>query len=291
MKKNLSTLLLVVLCAAPLHKLCASDAIIKQTPTLTLELANRMMKVAARRAEELDANVSITIIGSDGLPLAIRRHEENPHAVYEGSLRKAEAAWYNKKETGNENAHPLISEKGGVPVVWNEHRIGGIGVCGAQPNIDREIATAALDVFQDALDENFPVQSARLELLKIILYIRASEFEETADFYRDDIGLQQLTTWEDWIEFEAGTANICLRAKDKSSARTKATNLALYSGTREDVAALHARLTEAGYKEFNAINPERDKTMGRLRHEEEMTTFWIKDPAGNTVQIESLRKR
>jgi hypothetical protein len=45
------------------------------------------------------------------------------------------------------------------------------------------------------------------------------------------------------------------------------------------------------YRTTSEINPEREKKMGILRHEKDMTTFWIKAPAGNTVQIESLRTR
>ena len=114
---------------------------------------------------------------------------------------------------------------------------------------------------------------------------------EATEFYRKAIGLQQMNPPMDtgWVVFDAGTVNICLREKDKTSLRPKITNLALYSGTREEVENLHARLIEDGYKVTSNINPEYDKTMGRLRHNNAMTTFWIKDPAGNTVQIESLR--
>jgi len=127
------------------------------------------------------------------------------------------------------------------------------------------------------------------------------------------MGLQQMNppANTDWVVFDAGAVKLCLISKDKNSIRNKATNFALYSGTRKEVAALHARLeatnfalysgtrkevaalharlAKDGYKVTRNINPEKDKTMGRLRHEKTMTTFWIKDPAGNTVQIESLR--
>jgi len=239
-----------------------------------------MMEVAARRAEELNQTVAVVIVGTDGLPLTVRRHEGSPGIIYEQALQSAQTAWIEKKEIDS-----------GLPVLSGSHRLGGIGVSGASDNQNREIGTVALNIFKETLKKNIPVQAAKMELLKIILYVRASEMPETTLFYKEAIGLQQLNPPADtgWVVFDAGTVNICLHAKDKTSVRNKATNFALYTGTREEVAALHTRLAKDGYKVTRDINPEKDKTMGRLRNEKTMTTFWIKDPAGNTVQIESLR--
>ena len=271
---------LILLLVAPFHGVGADNPVLKSTPTLTLELASRMMEVAARRAEELNEGVTIVIVGTDGLPLTLRRHEDNPEIIYEQALHCAQTAWLDKKETAS-----------GLPIVLRNRRLGGIGVSGATQNQNKEIGRTALDVFTETVKKKIPVQSAKMELLKIILYVRGGEMAETTRFYQKAIGLQQLNPPADtgWVVFDAGTVNLCLHTKDETSTRKKATNFALYSGTREEVAALHARLAKDGYKVTRDINPEKDKTMGRLRHEETMTTFWIKDPAGNTVQIESLR--
>ena len=269
---------LILLLVAPFHGVGADNPVLKSTPTLTLKLASRMMEVAVRRAEELKASVVIVIVGTDGAPLTIRRNENCPGVLYEQALQSARTAWLDKTETG-----------GGIPLLLSRQRVGGIGVSGSLPEKNREIGKTALDIFTQALQKKFPIQRSTKELLKIILYVRASEIDETAEFYKKAIGLPQLTAFSDWKEFDAGPVTLCLHEKDKSSPRDKATNFALYSGTREQVAALHARLIEDGYKVTSDINPEHDKTMGRLRHEETMTTFWIKDPAGNTIQIESLR--
>ncbi len=271
--------LLALLFAAPLRGVAQEDSpALKQTPTLTLELATRMMEVAARRAHELNKKVSIVIVGTDGLPLIVRRHEENPGLIYNQALKRAQTA-----RVGQGGA--------GLPIAWKDQSIGGIGVGGADDAASREISAAAIGIFTDTVAKRVPVQNADKELLKIILYVRASKMPETVAFYKKAIGLQQLNPPADtgWVVLDAGTVNICLREKDKTSMRNKATNFALYSGTRNEVKALHARLIEEGYKVTRAINPEKDKTMSRLRNEETMTTFWIKDPAGNTVQIESLR--
>lgn len=258
----------------------AENSVLKQTPTLTLKMASRMIEVAVRRADELNEQVTIVIIGTDGLPLTLRRHESSPGIIYERALQQAEDAWLENKGPGTQ-------------ILWEKQRIGGIGVSGASETSNQEISTVAYDVLIEAFTNKNPVLCSNKELLKVILYVRASEIIETADFYRDAIGLQQLSPSAayGWIVFNAGAVNICLREKDKTSLRNKATNLALYSGTRKDVEALYNRLLEAGYNEKNQINPERDKTMGRLQQSEAMTTFWIKDPAGNTIQIESLRKK
>ncbi len=281
--KNIFTYfaLFALLFVAPFWSSAQDNPVLKSTPTLTLELATRMMEVAARRATELNEKVTIVIVGTDGLPLTIRRHEESPGLIYEQALRRAETAWLEKKETD-----------AGLPVVVSNQRIGGIGVSGAPKDLNREIGNAALQIFEETLENKIPVQSADKELLKIILYVKRNEMAETVAFYRDAIGLQQLNPPADtgWVVFDTGAVNICLKEKDKTSLRDKATNFALYSGTRDEVEALHTRLIEEGYKVTSDINPEKDKTMGLLRHEETMTTFWIKDPAGNTVQIESLRK-
>ena len=270
--------LLSLLLTAPFWSAAQNTPALKNTPTLTLELAARMMEVATRRATELNSKVCIAIIGGDGLPLTIRRHEEAPGFIYQQALEQAQSAWLD-------NTGP------GLSLAWNQHRIGGIGVSGASEKPSREIATAALDVFNHAIKKKLPVEPAPMELLKIILYVKPSKMEEASTFYREDLNLQQVTTFDNWIEFEAGTVSLCLSEKREWSRRDKATNFALYSGTREEVEALYGRLIEKGYKVTSDINPERDKTIGRLRHEELMTTFWIKDPAGNTVQIESLRTR
>lgn len=269
-----------ILLAIPFLGISTEVPSLKNTPTLTFELADRMMDVAARRAEELNQAVSIVIVGTDGLPLNIRRHEDCPGLFYEQSIQKAQTAWLEKKET-----------ESSLPLIVGNQRVGGIGASGAAQNLNKEISRAGLEVFTKTLNQKIPTQTANKELLKIILYVRAWEMTETADFYRNAIGLHQMNPPANagWIVFDAGAVNICLHVKDKNSVREKATNFALYSGTREEVAALHARLIDDGYKVTRDVNPERDKTMGRLREEETMTTFWIKDPAGNTVQIESLR--
>jgi len=269
---------LAILFAASFWGISQETPVLKSTPTLTLELAERMMEVAVRRADELNEKVAIVIIGTDGLPLTIRRHEETPGLMYEQTLQQAQSAWLEKTKT-----------ESGLPILSGGQRLGGIGVGGATRNM--EIGNAALEIFSETLKKKIPVQSADKELLKIILYVRASEMPETTHFYKEAMGLQQLNPPADtgWVVFDTGTVNICLHTKDKNSARDKATNFALYSGTRREVADLHARLIEDGYKVTSDINPKMDKTMGRLRHEKTMTTFWIKDPAGNTVQIESLR--
>ena len=270
---------LAILFATSFWSTAQENPALKNTPTLTLELAERMMEVATRRADELNQTVSIVIIGTDGFPLTLRRHEESPKIVYEQAIESAQAAWLNEKETNS-----------GLPITSDNQRLGGIGVGGATQGLNKEIGAAALDVFKEILAKKNPVQTANKELLKIILYVRRSEMLETTDFYREAIGLQQLCPANlTWNEFEAGGTTLCLHVKDKNSLRKKTTNIALYSGTREEVEALHSRLVKNGYKVTRDINPERDKTMGRLREEKTMTTFWIKDPAGNTVQIESLR--
>ena len=281
MKNKFSPFVLsALLFATSFWSMAQENPAIKSTPTLTLELATRMMEVAARRAEELNEAVTIVIVGTDGLPLTIRRHEESPSVIYEQALQSAQSAWIEKKETGS-----------GLPILSRSHRLGGIGVAGADQNLNKKIGRTAVEIFEETLQNNVPVQSAKMELLKIILYVRAWEIAETADFYRNAIGLQQMNPENKtgWIVFNTGTVNLCLRAKDRTSIRVKTTNLAIYGGTREEVKALHARLIEDGYKVTTDINPKMDKTMGRLREEKTMTTFWIKDPAGNTVQIESLR--
>lgn len=260
----------------------AQDSILKQNPTLVTILAERMQEVAVRRADELNQKVAIVIVGSDGLPLTTYRSEDAPGLFYEQALEQAKKTWLTKNET-----------PGGLPVVWKNHRIGGIGVAGSSSDSQNsDIAQSAKDVFTTTLSQNIPIQSPARELLKIILYVKPSKMEETAEFYRDAIGLPLTVNFGNWKMFEAGSVSLCLSLKeDDRSLRDKATNFALYSGTREEVAELHERLEQAGYRTTSDLNPEREKTMGVLRHERMMTTFWIKDPAGNTVQIESLRTR
>ena len=279
---KLRTLLIIILhvLIAPLYGMSSeNNPALKSTPTLTLELATRMVEVAARYAEELHHTVGIIIIGTDGFPLVLRRHEETPGIVYEQTLKSARSAWVSKKET-----------ESSFPIIIDGQRLGGIGVGGATQSINKQIGTEALSVFHETVAKKSPVLSANKELLKIILYVRRSEMLETTDFYSNTIGLHQRSSSNlTWNEFEAGSVTLCLHVKDKNSSREKATNIALYSGTREDVKALHARLIDQGYSVTSDINPKRDKTMGRLQEKATMTTFWIKDPAGNTVQLESLR--
>jgi len=139
-------ILFTLLLAMPLLGVGAENSVLKNTPTLTLELATRMMDVASRRAEELNEKVSIVIVGADGLPLTIRRHEENPGLIYEQALGNAQAAWLEKKETVS-----------GLPVLSGNQRLGGIGIAGASENPNKEIGTVALNIFKETLKKNIPL--------------------------------------------------------------------------------------------------------------------------------------
>ena len=80
----------------------------------------------------------------------------------------------------------------------------------------------------------------KLEMRRIIIF--TSEMAPMARFYRDVMGLKQLTDADDWKEFSAGACNIALHP-GKPALGKRSPKISFYAA---DVAAARSSLMRGG---------------------------------------------
>jgi catechol 2,3-dioxygenase-like lactoylglutathione lyase family enzyme len=108
-----------------------------------------------------------------------------------------------------------------------------------------------------------------MKMARVILF--TAQMDRMTKFYRDVLGLKQVTDEKGWREFSAGGALIALHSGPSSPGR-KGPKIAFYA---KDVAALREKLVARG-AEF-----------GRVRVGESFCLCDGKDPDGNPIQLSS----
>lgn len=143
-----------------LEKNLLNDSYIKSTSSITLEGALKLSEFALQLASELDKNVSIAVLDSNGsILLLLKGNEVGVHNT-EASRRKAYTALSTKTPSfelmqkaandptaNNFNTLPeLLLLGGGVPI-WNQNEIvGSIGISGAGGGFnDHNLAKLAIE--------------------------------------------------------------------------------------------------------------------------------------------------
>ena len=106
-----------------------------------------------------------------------------------------------------------------------------------------------------------------LSIRRVIIFTR--RMEEMAEFYRDVIGLKQLTDEADWKEFQAGGCNLALH-KGASTVGSRPPKLVFYSS---DVAATRSELLRRG------------ASLGKVKSGNGPDLCDGHDPDGNPFQI------
>jgi len=101
--------------------------------------------------------VCVAVVDDGGHPLVVLRMDEASAAAVDGAIGKARTAAL----TGQDSeliekmalsrptvlSIPRVAVEGGVALIWEGQRVGGIGVSGQLPERDSQIAAAALEAF------------------------------------------------------------------------------------------------------------------------------------------------
>ena len=116
------------------------------------------------------------------------------------------------------------------------------------------------------------VRHMQLAMRRVILF--TNNIDTMAEFYRNVIGLELVTTEEGWRDFKAGACNIALH-RGSSSIGSRPPKLVFYAS---DVAAARTELVQRGAK-----------GMGKVLSTGNFDMCNGKDPDGNPFQISSRK--
>ena len=131
----------------------------KMIPALTLDGAKAMVAAAEAEAIKNRWNVSIAIVDAGGGLVVFHRLENTQPASEMIAIGKARTAARFKRPSktleeslaGGRLALLAVSDalpmQGGLPIVIDEHVIGGIGVSGVTAAQDEQVAHAGLGAF------------------------------------------------------------------------------------------------------------------------------------------------
>jgi glc operon protein GlcG len=161
--RRAALLLGVGLLAAVSSTLHAQDNPVPQTapdygPSISLELAKRVMDRATRFAQKNGWAQSISIVDAAGQVKAQQTIDRTPYVSVEIARRKAYAAFVFRKPTKvHEDAlarggpalvllsiDTAFAGEGGIPIVYNGAVVGAIGVSGGSPQQDGLVAEEGL---------------------------------------------------------------------------------------------------------------------------------------------------
>src|SRR5271168_4958193 len=106
-----------------------------------------------------------------------------------------------------------------------------------------------------------------MKMARVILF--TAQIDAMSKFYREVLGLKQVTNEKSWREFAAGGARIALHSGPSSPGR-KGPKIVFHA---KDVAALRETLVERG------------ASLGKVRRGEMFCLCDGKDPDGNPVQL------
>ncbi|MFM1655190.1 GlcG/HbpS family heme-binding protein [Brevibacillus sp. B_LB10_24] len=130
---------------------------------LTLETAKRLIAVAEQKSRQMGLSSNIAIVDDGGNLVAFTRMDQARIAGIEISKNKAWTSVSMQMPTANlaQSAQPggptfgvnttnfgrVVILGGGIPLVYRERIVGGIGVSGGSSAQDIEIANAAVQYF------------------------------------------------------------------------------------------------------------------------------------------------
>jgi uncharacterized protein GlcG (DUF336 family) len=129
---------------------------------ITLEQARKAIAAAQAEAAKQKWAMAVTIVDSGGHLVAFEKMDNTQLGSIDVSIDKAKCALLFRRSTkmfeeslakGGENLRALrapgvIPIEGGVPIVQDGKIIGAVGVSGARPVDDGQVAKAAIDALQ-----------------------------------------------------------------------------------------------------------------------------------------------
>ena len=119
-------------------------------PSIDFPLANALLTSALSRSMELGAQVSIAIADHAGELIAFIRMDGARSFTIDLAVEKARAAaklavpTSALKASGRRSANGNPWSAGGLPILHQGECAGGIGISGAKPEIDNDIAEAVV---------------------------------------------------------------------------------------------------------------------------------------------------
>lgn len=134
-----------------------------ESKSISLELANKMMEAAVKKAEELGIPFSIaivdkpgnlkTFVAQDGAPVLSLEIAQNK-AFSAAAYNRPTHEWYDRIKNDPPLLHGIVHTDrlvifgGGYPIHLNGELIGGIGVSGGHYTHDMQVCEAALEVLK-----------------------------------------------------------------------------------------------------------------------------------------------
>ena len=137
----------------------------KSVPKLTYEGARAILEAAARKAKEMGLPICIAVVDDGGHLLAFARIDDAKPSSARVAVTKARSAALRRAATGPlpsaENPSVLLSlgmplasggaltcVRGGLPILWEDAVIGGVGISAGTQEQDEEVARAGLEALQ-----------------------------------------------------------------------------------------------------------------------------------------------
>lgn len=148
----------LLLCLIAYAQIGFADLKLESVPRLDTATALKILVAAQTESLKQKVDVAIIILGQDGRILASSRSEKMGPQLYDFATYKAQTSWFKGMCTEELPARNgmhvellnmgrlkgIRGVKGGVPLYYNGHIVGSIGVSGAHPDIDKAVALQGL---------------------------------------------------------------------------------------------------------------------------------------------------
>jgi glc operon protein GlcG len=129
---------------------------------ISLEAAKKIVAAAEAEAKKNNWSVAITVVDCAGFLVAFERMDQTQLASIEISLQKAKTSALYRRPTksfdeqlakGGENLRVLklpgvLPIEGGLPILVEGKIVGAVGVSGAKPAEDAQVASAGLETIK-----------------------------------------------------------------------------------------------------------------------------------------------
>jgi glc operon protein GlcG len=139
----------------------AHEVNIRQIFTLSFDDARAAVEAGLQYAKARGFNVTIAVVDAAGTPVLLARMDDASPPSAATAVEKAKSAATTGFATSviedmTQNRLSLLSLRrvaveGGVPILYQAQKVGGVGVSGTLPAQDAEIAKAALEALTNSL--------------------------------------------------------------------------------------------------------------------------------------------
>ncbi len=148
------------------------------------------------------------------------------------------------------------------------------------------------------------VSCLTINMIKTVFYVNKDKWEENCKFYTEVLSLPYVVGPNKfWVEFGSGNCRICMHHnetkdgeiyKEVRNYSLKGNHIALEVGSIDNVKQMYNRIAKMDYTKGNEIMPKNENELGKLfswgDKEQEYFSFWLIDPNGNVIQIETKHK-